>query len=379
MFSQLGHLPRFIRLTLLITLLIVIPTLYFLYPTPERLPSPGEYQAGGIDSEHWRKPVNPDYSNVHEEVREWDDELPLGNSNNKAWKGLSEDTINGGVIMPKLGNETAKAELGRSAWRVLHLMTLRYPDEPTEDDRQALKSYFHLFSRLYPCGECAAEFQKLLKEYPPQTGSRKSASLWLCHVHNLVNERLGKPEFDCLTLDETYDCGCGDESSTGTTPNQAENTGSEDVEEEGERGLKDTEQEGELVMGHGGGEIHLKRPSNEKEEEKGKQTEKNPKQNLVDIDEGERPIDKIPHKPVRPAFQDRDEEEEEDSNRGKGIKWKEVTQSDDNEMNNQWENVKFNEEKLLDENNEYRGDLNRHDGSRIKVVDENEDELRWDE
>lgn len=35
--------------------------------------------------------------------------------------------------------------------------------------------------------------------------------MWLCHVHNLVNERLGKPEFDCLTLNETYDCGCGPE------------------------------------------------------------------------------------------------------------------------------------------------------------------------
>ena len=46
-----------------------------------------------------------------------------------------------------------------------------------------------------------------------QTSSRKTASLWLCHVHNLVNERLGKPEFDCLTLDEKYDCGCGPEGS----------------------------------------------------------------------------------------------------------------------------------------------------------------------
>ncbi|EIW71700.1 hypothetical protein TREMEDRAFT_23431, partial [Tremella mesenterica DSM 1558] len=122
------------------------------------------------------------------------------------------EVVGGGVIMPKLGNETAKAELGRAAWRVLHLMTLRYPDNPTPDDRSALKSYFHLFSRLYPCGECAQEFQLLLKEYPPQTSSRKSASLWLCHIHNLVNARLGKPEFDCLTLDATYDCGCGDES-----------------------------------------------------------------------------------------------------------------------------------------------------------------------
>lgn len=26
----------------------------------------------------------------------------------------------------------------------------------------------------------------------------------------MVNHRLKKPEFDCLKLDETYDCGCGD-------------------------------------------------------------------------------------------------------------------------------------------------------------------------
>lgn len=32
-------------------------------------------------------------------------------------------------------------------------------------------------------------------------------------MHNLVNERLGKPEFDCANLDATYDCGCGDEPS----------------------------------------------------------------------------------------------------------------------------------------------------------------------
>lgn len=29
-------------------------------------------------------------------------------------------------------------------------------------------------------------------------------------LHNQVNERLGKPEFDCAHLDDEYDCGCGD-------------------------------------------------------------------------------------------------------------------------------------------------------------------------
>ena len=41
----------------------------------------------------------------------------------------------------------------------------------------------------------------------------------LCSVHNEVNVRVGKPNFDCAKLDETYDCGCGDAlvSSTSAT------------------------------------------------------------------------------------------------------------------------------------------------------------------
>ncbi|KAH8827876.1 ERV/ALR sulfhydryl oxidase domain-containing protein [Flagelloscypha sp. PMI_526] len=124
--------------------------------------------------------------------------------------------VHGDVIMPKLGNATAKAALGRSTWKLLHTMTLRYPEHPTEDEREAFESYFHLLSRLYPCGECATEFQQLLKKYPVQTSSRRSAATWLCMLHNQVNDRLQKPEFDCAHLDDEYDCGCGDEPVSGT-------------------------------------------------------------------------------------------------------------------------------------------------------------------
>jgi len=134
--------------------------------------------------------------------------------------------VEGGVIMSKLGNATAKAALGRASWKLMHTMTLRYPEKPTNDEREALNSYFYLTSRLYPCGECATEFQALLKKFPPQTTSRRAASLWLCVVHNEVNKRLKKPEFDCAHLDAEYDCGCGD-SPTNTT--SAHGTGSTPV------------------------------------------------------------------------------------------------------------------------------------------------------
>lgn len=126
-------------------------------------------------------------------------------------------------------------------------MAARFPEKPTENERETFKSFLHMFSRLYPCGEvrrmarpsdtqsghtnadmpspstcttripqCAAEFQQLLRKHPPQTSSRGVASMYLCHLHNLVNDRLGKDEFDCgENLKEIYDCGCGDDDEAG--------------------------------------------------------------------------------------------------------------------------------------------------------------------
>jgi hypothetical protein len=114
-------------------------------------------------------------------------------------------------VMGKLGNETLKAELGRAAWKVLHTTMARFPDSPTPDESDALRDYLYLFARLYPCGECAEHFQQILQTYPPQTSSRSNAAAWACFVHNLVNERKGKPIFDCGNIGDFYDCGCADD------------------------------------------------------------------------------------------------------------------------------------------------------------------------
>ncbi|KAF8930659.1 hypothetical protein BGZ58_008105 [Dissophora ornata] len=119
----------------------------------------------------------------------------------------------GGTIMPQLGNATAKAELGRATWKLVHTMASRYPVKPTQDERAAVKQWIYLLSRLYPCGECAEHFQAMLKDHPPQTSSRAALSNWACAVHNIVNARLGKPEFDCSTLADVYKCGCADEGN----------------------------------------------------------------------------------------------------------------------------------------------------------------------
>lgn len=126
---------------------------------------------------------------------------------------LDQTSLTGHVIAPKLGNETAKAELGQAAWKLLHTTMARFPEKPTEDESSALKSYIHLFQRLYPCGECAEHFGELLKKFPPQVSSRNAAAAWACHVHNEVNKSLKKEIFDCANIGDFYDCGCADDEA----------------------------------------------------------------------------------------------------------------------------------------------------------------------
>ncbi|KAL1957854.1 hypothetical protein VTO42DRAFT_5419 [Malbranchea cinnamomea] len=148
--------------------------------------------------------------------------------------GLPEKMLNGGVISSKLGNETIKAELGRSTWRFLHTMMAQYPDEPSLEEQETLRSFIYLFARLYPCGECAAHFQEHLAKYPPQVSSRSAAAGWLCFIHNEVNKMLKKDEFDCNKIGDFYDCGCGhDEAARASGREDMKQSGKTVPEDEG--------------------------------------------------------------------------------------------------------------------------------------------------
>jgi len=136
---------------------------------------------------------------------------PLDAAVSQAHVPVAAEQLNGHSIMPKLGNETAKAELGRATWKYFHTVMARFPDKPTTDESSALKSYIHLFQRLYPCGECSEHFRQILDKFPPQTSSRSAAAVWACHVHNEVNKSLDKDIFDCANIGDFYDCGCAED------------------------------------------------------------------------------------------------------------------------------------------------------------------------
>ena len=88
-------------------------------------------------------------------------------------------------------------ELGRNTWALLHSAAAHYPDAPAEAERAHARAFVHALGALYPCSWCANDFREAVEESPPPLHSREGFSVWMCEMHNRVNEKLGKPLWPC--------------------------------------------------------------------------------------------------------------------------------------------------------------------------------------
>ncbi|CCC68033.1 hypothetical protein NCAS_0A14750 [Naumovozyma castellii] len=100
-----------------------------------------------------------------------------------------------------------KRGLGRASWKHFHTMLARFPDEPRDEDRDKLIQLIELFGELYPYVDYKLKYQEKIRSIPMQTSSRTAVSLWGCHIHNSINEDIGKSLYDCSIILQEYDCG----------------------------------------------------------------------------------------------------------------------------------------------------------------------------
>ncbi|EFX00923.1 FAD dependent sulfhydryl oxidase [Grosmannia clavigera kw1407] len=100
--------------------------------------------------------------------------------------------------------------LGRGTWTLLHTIAAQYPTQPTTGQQADVRSFMGTLSRLYPCWVCAEDFQTYLARSPVRTASRDELGRWLCAAHNEVNQKLGKPAFDCNLWEERWRTGWKD-------------------------------------------------------------------------------------------------------------------------------------------------------------------------
>ncbi len=122
-------------------------------------------------------------------------------------------------------------ELGNATWTFLHSAAAYFPDRPSAIQQELMLGLLRSLAHVYPCAPCAEalreEYAREVKprneggggwEEPALTmesavkGGGPAVRRWLCGVHNEVNERLGKPKFNCdeKALDERWKNGPAD-------------------------------------------------------------------------------------------------------------------------------------------------------------------------
>ena len=123
--------------------------------------------------------------------------------------GASGAVLAASAAATQLPCPPVREEIGRSTWTLLHALAAYYPAHPSGEEQRAALGLVHALRHLFPCTHCRAQLQIDLERLPPQVGSRRELSLWVCQQHNLVNELLGKPAFPCSleALDERWRTG----------------------------------------------------------------------------------------------------------------------------------------------------------------------------
>lgn len=105
-------------------------------------------------------------------------------------------------------NPPSMEELGRGTWALLHQLPGRYPEYPSNVDKQSIESFIDTLSKYYPCEVCGEHLKTFKRENPPQLDSRHNLQQWFCKLHNSVNAKLGKKFYNCNLLDNRSYGGC---------------------------------------------------------------------------------------------------------------------------------------------------------------------------
>lgn len=88
---------------------------------------------------------------------------------------------------------------GPHLWKALHMISIGYPSEPNEEQKQNYKYFFENVYKVIPCSVCSNNYKKHLIELPivnETMKNRQNLAKWLINIHNIVNKEHGKIEID---------------------------------------------------------------------------------------------------------------------------------------------------------------------------------------
>ena len=149
---------------------------------------------------------------------------------------ITQVTVNGngvGGVKPVKEHRTAnygssgggwREIVGRRTWFFLHSVAAKYPDNPSDNDKESVRNLFAALGQHYPCKLCRKHLKQQLRELRPiAVNTRQDLTVWVCELHNMVNKDIGHKQFDCnpFHLDMEYLKDCGECEVVKVTPGDA--------------------------------------------------------------------------------------------------------------------------------------------------------------
>jgi hypothetical protein len=85
---------------------------------------------------------------------------------------------------------------GKDGWKFLHYVSLGYPENPTNTQKEQYKNFYYSIKNVLPCHKCAQHYAENIQNFPLTDNilSDKNKLInWVIDVHNEVNKITNKP------------------------------------------------------------------------------------------------------------------------------------------------------------------------------------------
>ena len=89
-------------------------------------------------------------------------------------------------------------DLGRAGWTILHTAAAVFPNKPSTAQVAHFQQFITSWANVYACSHCAFHMRQMIIRNPPTVAvDKRSASRYVCQLHNEVNSMLMKPVYNC--------------------------------------------------------------------------------------------------------------------------------------------------------------------------------------
>ena len=104
----------------------------------------------------------------------------------------------------KVTNKTTTKEWGPKVWYVMHLFSYKYPENPSNEEKNSAKEFYKSNISLLPCENCKKSALEYIENNPVTVNNKNDLINWVLNFHNFVNKKLNKVEWNRKELDAKF-------------------------------------------------------------------------------------------------------------------------------------------------------------------------------